>query len=184
MPADNYFGPGPETFGPGITWTSTNASDEGTSVFGWTGGYGFLGNGTWGGDLGRMAGLNNSYDFYGVTESMTFTFATPVSAVGGFLNYVPYQTTPTTIAVYGVDDNLIGSYNLTFLTGGGDDLGQFLGFQESSAVIKSFVLTDNFIGIVNLTYAGGSVVPEPGTLFPAAAGVLLLAGLIRRKIRA
>jgi hypothetical protein len=184
MPASNYFGPGPETFGPGITWTSTNASNQGGSVFGYTGGYGFAANGGWDGALGPMAGLNDGYGAFGVTDSMTFTFATPVSAVGGFFNYEPYQTTPTTIAVYDVSDILIESYNLTFLTGGGNDVGQFLGFQESSAIIGSFVLTDNYISLVNLTYAGGSAVPEPGTLFPAAAGVLLLAGLIRRKIRA
>ena len=60
MPALNYFGPGPQVFGPGITWTSTNAVNQGGSVFGYTGGYGFSGNGFWDGSLGPMAGLNDS----------------------------------------------------------------------------------------------------------------------------
>ena len=60
MPAIGYFGPGPQSFGPGITWSSTNSSHQGGSVFGYTGGYGFGGNGYWDGSIGPMAGLNDS----------------------------------------------------------------------------------------------------------------------------
>ena len=88
MPANNYFGAGPQTF-DGITWTSTNAAKQGGSVFGYSGGYGFGGNGTWDGSLGPMAGLNDSTDVYSVTDTMTFTLSSPVSGIGGFLNYVP-----------------------------------------------------------------------------------------------
>ncbi len=180
MPAVGYFGPGPEVFGPEITWTSTNASNQGGSVFGYTGGYGFDVNGYWDGSLGPMAGVNDSYDSWDVTDTMTFAFATPVSAVGGFIDYVP-GSTPTTIAVYDTGKNLIESYNLTFTTGGGTNTGQFLGFQESGPTIASFTLTDNYVGLTDLTILP---TPEPGTFLPAAAGLLAVAGLIRRKIRA
>lgn len=171
MPAINYHGKGPQTFGTAnpVTWTSTNAVHSGGSVFGWTGTYGFGGNGLWTGALGPMAGLNDATDFFLSTDTMTFTFANPVSAVGGFLNYLAGLSTSTTIAVWDVHGNLIESSNLTFLTGGGTDTGAFYGFQENGAIIKSFTLTDNYVGIVNLTTA---TVPEPGTLLLIGSGLL------------
>jgi hypothetical protein len=169
FPVVNYYGPGPQTFGPGITWTSTNASNEGGSTFGYTGGYGFGANGFWNFD---MSGVNDSTDAFGVTDTMTFSFATPVSAVGGFLNYTPGGSTPTTIAVYNSSDTLIESYDLTFLTGGATDTGEFFGFAESTPDIASFTLTDNFIGITNLTTA---ITPEPSMLLPLVGLLGMLA---------
>jgi len=176
MPVVNYFGPGPQAFGPGVTWSSTNATNQGGSVFGYTQGYGFLGNGYWDGGL-VMAGVNDSTDVYGVTDTMTFAFSTPVSGVGGFLNYVPGSANPTTIAVYNAANTLIESYNLTFLTGGGTDTGAFYGFLESTADIKYFTLTDNYVGIANLTT---SAVPLPGALLLFGPGLLGLAAVRRR----
>src|ERR1019366_890321 len=109
MPTVNYFGAGPQTFG-NYTWSSTNASTQGGSVYGYTGGYGFIANGFWDGKLGPMAGVNDSFQVYGVSDTMTFAFATPVSYVGGFFNYVPGGTTPTTLAVYDTSSVLIESY--------------------------------------------------------------------------
>ena len=48
MPVVNYFGPGPQTYA-NHTWTSTNATYQGGSVFGYVGGYGFGSNGYWNG---------------------------------------------------------------------------------------------------------------------------------------
>jgi hypothetical protein len=56
MPSVNYFGQGPQTVVPGITWSSTSSS----STFGFTGSYGFGENGPWDGTLGPMPGLNSS----------------------------------------------------------------------------------------------------------------------------
>ena len=100
MPAVNYFGPGPQPGGPGYTWSSTNAGTQGGSAFGYTGGYGFGANGGWDGTLGPMAGVNDAFFVYGATDTMTFEFASPVFNVGGFINYYPDFTTPTTIAVW------------------------------------------------------------------------------------
>jgi len=180
MPAVNYFGGGPQSFGTTnvVTWSSTNATTQGGSVFGYNVKYNFAGNGLWDGGLGPMAGVNDSFDLWGSTDTMTFSFATPVTSVGGFLNYIPGSSTNTTIAAWDVHGNLIESYDLTFLTGGGTNTGAFYGFQESTP-IKSFTLTDNYIGITNLTT--GSV-PEPNSLLLIGTGLLGVLGYGRRRL--
>ena len=180
MPAINVFGPGPQVFGPSITWSSTNASNQGGSVFGYTRSYAFSTNGIWDGALGPMAGLNDSQDFYGVTDTMTFAFNSSIAGVGGLINYVPGSSNPTVIAIYDSRFTLLESYNLTFLTSGAVNTRQFLGFLRNSSGIKYFTLTDNFIGITSLTVQS-SAIPEPGTLILLGAG---LAGLATRRHRA
>lgn len=155
---------------------------EGGSVFGFNEGYGFGGNGSWD-SLIDMAGLNDSAEFYDVTDTMTFAFSSPIAAVGGFLNYFPGGETPTTIAVYNSSMTLLESDNLTFLTSGATDTGQFLGFSESTPDISYFTLTDNYIGITNLTVSAlpTTRIPEPGTLALLGSGLLLLTGALRRR---
>jgi hypothetical protein len=181
MPAIEYFGPGPQNFGPGITWSSTNSSNQGGSVFGYTGSYGFLGNGSWTGSLGPMAGLNDSKDFYGVTDTMTFEFSTPIAGVGGFINYVPGSNNPTVISVYDSSNTLIETSMLTFSTSGGDNTGLFYGFLEDSPNISYFTLTDNYIGITDLTTSGPSAVPEPATMLLLGSGLLGMGVYARRR---
>ena len=176
MPNVNYFGAGPQTFG-NYTWSSTNTSNQGGSVYGYTGGYGYLGNGFWDGALGPMAGVNDSFDVWGATDTMTFAFATPVSWVGGFFNYVPGGSTPTTLAVFDTSNNLIESYNLTFLTGGGLNSGEWIRFVESTP-IGSFTMSDNYVGV---TGQAVTPTPEPGTLALLGSGIVGLAGFARRK---
>ena len=176
MPASNYFGPGPQSFA-NYTWTSTNATTQGGSVYGYTGGYGFGGtggNGFWDGRLGPMAGVNDSFAVYGITDTMTFAFTAPVFTVGGFFNYVPGGSTPTMLAAYDASFDLIESYNLTFLTGGGVNTGEWILFTETTP-ISYFTMTDNYVGVAN-------PIPEPSSLLLLGSGVLGLAGVIRRKL--
>jgi hypothetical protein len=179
LPILNYFGPGPQTVVPGITWTSTNAFNQGGSVFGYTNGYGFGGNGFWDSSL-VMAGLNDSFVSYGVVDTMTFSFANPVSAVGGFINYALGEGTPT-IAVYNSTGGLIESTVLNFITGGGTDSGFFYGFQESSNEISSFTLTDAYVGITDLTTATSASAPEPSSFALFGTVVALALYFVRRR---
>jgi PEP-CTERM motif len=182
QPVVDYFGPGPITFGPGITWSSTNAVNQGGSVFGYDNGYGFGDNGFWNGPLGPMVGLNDSFDASGVADTMTFRFSTPVSGVGGFFNYVPGGSTPTTIAVYDSLNNQIEASNLTFTVQNAPNLGMFLGFSETAPIISYFTLTDNYIALADLTVVlpVAAPVPEPGSMTLLGLG-LLGSAFVRRR---
>ena len=176
MPGYDFHVPSPQTFGPGIIWSATNASQENGALFGYIGGYGFAANGQWDLTIGPMAGLGYSY---AANDSMTFQFTTPVAGVGGFLNYVPFTSTPTTIAVYDSSMNLIETANLTFLTNGGADTGAFYGFVESSADISYFTLANNYIGITGLTTTFDAV-PLPTALLLFGPGLVGLAAIRKR----
>lgn len=156
MPPDNYGGTGPRVFS-GITWQSSYEN----SLFGYTSSYFFGSNGIWNGALGPMAGLNTQ------VGSMMFTFATPVSAVGGFLNYAPEevlapvdlniqpQSIPIEASMTSLDENnqILESIELLFNfdNTGKLNAGYFLGFMEDSDIIKHLVLANSYIGLTDLT---------------------------------
>lgn len=164
----NQFTPGPISEN-GITWTSTN----GSSVYGWTLGYGLGANGHW--NNFNHVGLNATTDSY-----MTMTFDTPVSSVLAFLNYAPGYGTAY-MAAYDASNHLIERHNLSISTPGASNAGEDWGFSQSSAIIKSFVIGDAYIVAANLRTDSTSV-PEPASLALLALGLAGL-GAMRRKKR-
>lgn len=174
LPVENYFGSGPKTVTPNITWSSNNSS-----VYGYNGGYGFGGNGYWTNNL-IMVGSNSP------TDEMTFTFANPVAAFGGFFNFAPGFGSPATISAYDATDTLLDTFVLTFTTNGGNDQGEFHGFRESTANISSFKMAGEYIGGANFVVgnaAEAAAVPEPESLTLFGLGLLSFVAARRKLVK-
>jgi hypothetical protein len=167
------FGPGPTAVTPDISWSSTNASFQGGAVFGYSGFYGFAGNGSWFGT--PMAGLNTD----GPTSSMTFSFANPVSGVGGELNWT--DSGNASISVFDSSMTLLESFVLYDGSNNTVTPSTFFGFQRGIADISFFTLSDSFIGIRGMQVSGQvSAVPIPGALPLLATGLGAIVALRRR----
>jgi hypothetical protein len=184
--AVNDFGTGPYVVAPGVTWSSTNNGEQDGAVFGYTGGYGFADNGF---SYGVVAGLNDSSDTYGVVDSMTFTFADPISAVGAVLNWSP-NGKPVTIAAYDAAGDLLDSLTLAADETNLVAPNAFYGFQDGAADISSFVLSDGYIAAIGgLSVSGGdfaptarlnvSAVPEPASWAVMLMGFAVLGSAVR-----
>jgi len=176
IPVENYFGAGPKTIAPGITWSSDYAS----SVYGYENGYVFGDNGDWSAGL-SMIGSNDDL------AKMTITFDNPVAGVGMFWNFAPDDgsgLSPAVIAVYDTSNNLIESHTLTDIVGTGTNQGKFYAFLENTASISYMTMQGAFIGGANLEVlsAPTGVVPEPATYALALAG-LGVAGVVARRGR-
>jgi hypothetical protein len=200
FPVLNYLGSGPVSFGPGITWTNTNVAPYAGS-FGYNGLYGFGDNGDNQNGMGgfyTVTALNNGSEICFLvpgycdppdsvanhTTKMIFAFDTPVSSVGGFLNWAP-STLPVTIAAYDANWTLLDTLELSENETNLVAPNSFYGFQEDSADISYFVLQDGYIGIydgLNGTKIGMSV-PEPLTASVFGIGVAGAAFLRRRKAK-
>ncbi len=146
---------GPVSWDNEYTWSSTNLFNNGGSVFGYSGSYGFGANGSWDSSMGPFIGLNDSTAIDGSTDTMTIAFTNPVTKFGDFFNYVPGSGNPTTIDIYDVNGNLLDAYNLTFTTNGNNDSGEWLYF-TSTVPIGYFTMSDNYIAM--------TATPEPSTL--------------------
>jgi hypothetical protein len=165
--SSNYFGSGPQTVAPGITWTSA----ANNSVYGYTGTYGFAGNSFWSGL--SMIGTNSG------TAAMKISFADAVSGVGMFMNYAPGYGTAV-VDAYDSSNNLLDSYTLTFGNSAVNG-GQFVGFQESSATISYLTMSGAYIGGA---YLEVSAVPEASNLALLIAGLGLVGVVARRRKQA
>jgi hypothetical protein len=165
MPELNYVGIGPQALGSNIVWSS----DTSYSVFGYTVDYYFGMNGAWSGM--PMVGVNSS------DNTMTFTFAQPVFGFGGFMNFGP-NFSNARIAVYDIHNNLIESAALSFHTDSSHNSGEFHGFRENTASIKSFTMSGAYIGGANFRV---QAVPEPETYAFMLAGLAGLGLMARRR---
>lgn len=169
MSPDNAFAAGPITQTPGIVWSADSTS----SVFGWTYGYGFGGNGSWSGNP-PMAGTNTG------TSYMEYSFATMLAGVGGVLNYSPGSGSAAMISIFDASHNLLESSVLNFST---SSVGEFHGFQQTSANIGFFRLSGSYIGLRDLTVSSVTAVPEPESFAMLLAGMGLL-GVVARRSKA
>lgn len=141
------------------------------------GSYGLSENGSWdtgpGGDA--YTGLDSD------TGHMTYTFNDgPVSAVGGFINYVPdagYSS--AIIEVLAVDGmTVLESYVLNtdapISTPGGSNAGSFRGISRAVADIGAFRVRNAYIVLDDLRFGSSGVqpVPEPASLAIFGVGAL------------
>lgn len=172
------------TFGPalipgGITFTSnvTGGGNSGNgSVLG-QGSYGLGGNGSF--DLPAVyAGLDGGSGY------MTFSFTTPTSSFGAYLNYAPGFGDNPTIAAYDSTDTLIESWDLStaapISTPGGFNAFEFRGISITTPTIASFRLSGSYILAAATANGDPSPVPEPASLALLGLGLAGL-GFIRRR---
>jgi hypothetical protein len=150
MPSVDYSGAGPQTFGPGITWTSSYSNAN----FGWTGYYGFVGNGFWSGT--PMAGTNSP------TAFMNYTFSTPISAFLSEVNWAPGYSNGANIFMSAFDSSNALIETFQFANGSSNLVSPgYYGFQEDSSSIARIEFSGGYIGDRNISIS--SAVPEPST---------------------
>jgi hypothetical protein len=175
MPTVEAFGAGPQAFGP-MTWTS----DYGSSVFGFTGSYGFS-NGNWSGT--PMAGLNRGGNGQ-VYSSMTFKFNAPTKGVLAQMNWAlgVSENLSVIAAIYDSADNLLefaylaNNGNVNLVTAGG-----YYGFERANADIGKLVLSNGYIGARNFSYISSGAVPEPANWALIIGGFGLAGAAMRRR---
>ena len=176
------FTSGPREAGIGddsVLFTSTN----GSSVFAYDAAYALNTNGDWGGGRRGFVGLNAPFG------TLRFTFATPVSGVGAFVNYAPPPTSngEAILTVRGADDQILETFNLSIdapiVTPDAVDAGAFRGFERQRADIVAFELSNGFIVLDDLTWSRENAftlpVPVPAALPLFLAGASAL-GIGRR----
>jgi hypothetical protein len=174
---NQYFGiNGPVQVGPnGYDVQFTSVNDEG--YLGNYDGWALGGNGQW-----TAAGRNGYAAVNSGSDGMTFTFAAPVSAVGGFMNYFSPPSGPVTIEAIGAGNVVLESYDLTSaapITAPGDDGGAFRGIVRNTADIVAFRISGNYATIDNLAFVSAAAVPTASTwTLVLLATILAVAGFI------
>ncbi|WP_394756297.1 PEP-CTERM sorting domain-containing protein [Rhodoferax sp.] len=184
LAALNVYGNGPVAIAPGITWTSFDNFAEA----GWTGRHGLGVNGYWEGPA----------PFYGLEVgdgtsriTMTWAFDTPVSGVGGIINYAPGAgdlDITSSIEVLDSAFNPLEHYDLTISapisTPGGINQGVFLAIDRVGNDISYFRVRNDALVLRNLTvqFDPPLDVPEPMTGSLLGAGLAGMAFMRRRRL--
>jgi hypothetical protein len=131
--------------------------------------------------IGIRDGNFVSSAFIGNTGSMIFSFASAQQNVSIFANQFQQANVPNRLTFTALDGfgNTLESSTVSIDTAAdGYDEGMFIGFQRSSADIRSFVLTDGSFVVDNLTI---SAVPEPESYAMLLAGLAAIGAAVRRR---
>lgn len=181
-PAEPY---GPVEVGGGTGYSVLASAAGGNLALGEApfGAWGLGSNGMW--SLGKtFAGVDGGVDPLIGAASLTFEFATPVMAVGAFLNYDPDFLTfgipeIISIAVYDKDGVELEPMSFLPIYTGEDSLndGAFYGIALSQPVISKFVVYGPYAVVDDLTFA----VPEPSTYALLLGGLALLGVVASRR---
>ena len=159
---------GPVDLGDGVVWTA--------DYEGWIGdmAFGLRDNGVWNWDRVGFAGLNASDSF------MVFTFDAPVNAVGGLVNYAPFQDFGPipTLEALDADGNVIERFAMDVRTPGEVNAGQFIGIVRESADIYALRFIARFGVLDDFTYH----VPVPSAAAMLAVTGTIMLGRRRRRM--
>jgi hypothetical protein len=162
---------GPATIAPGVTFTSTQPS-----AYGYTGSYGFNGNGTWSG--APMIGLDRGSGYFEIA------FATPLSAFLADTNWTNLDYAgDATIEIFDAANVLLETL---VLENAGTNLVApgFWGFSRSAGDISRVRFSNEYVGIREITTSAGvAAVPEPATWAMMLAGFGIVGGAMRRRQR-
>lgn len=164
---ENYNGfitAGPEVLAPGVTFTGDVDAELGAYIRD-------LGsNGVW--------GVGNLFAAAGTDGVLSFTFDTLQSGIGAFVN--AWGGSSFTVTAYGPAHQVLESYSLTFDTGiDSYNAGGFVGISRHTADIRSLSFSGNGMVADNLSHT--AAVPEPATWALVLTGLLITAGLRKRK---
>lgn len=122
-----------------------------------TSNWGLVGNGNWNGL--PLIGADDASP-----GSLIFSFAEPVSAVGGFMNHAPDQGADLIIYAYDANMNLLETYNVTsdapIVTPGATNEGGFRGIERNASDIYFFEVYGYVQVLSTFTFTRG-VAPEP-----------------------
>jgi hypothetical protein len=151
--------------------------------------YGLADNGQWTSAGSGASGVGTSNAF---ASFMRFTFDTPISAVGGFVNYCvsagfTCNGFSATMRAFDVDFNVLGAYDIDFdapISTTGVNDGAFRGIDVGTASIKYLDWGGSYVTMGDLSYgAVSTVTPEPASLVLFATGLAAVAGAVRGRRR-
>lgn len=163
---------------------------NGTLLFGAPFGAWSLGsNGEWTSAV-NFVGIDGAGDpSNNVFPSLMFDFGgKTVQSVGAFMNFDPDFVfgppgstfpLPLYIAAYGVNGDLLESYELPLFTAGEINAGSFFGISLGSALISRFEVSGPYAVLRDFTFS--APVPEPSTYAMLLVGLMVLGALARRR---